>query len=177
MADREVISLLKCSYILLPSLFSTIATSCHEAPLSPENSNNTVLPSPQEIQLIVRSPPQLLIISSAHGSVTRRSVDARIKNVRETAAILANSELFIGIEGGLMHLAQSVGTNSVIIFGGYITPEISGYDINTNIYSNVDCSPCYTSEKKHSLCESMKCMKGISVEYVYNQIMEKLKGE
>jgi len=101
--------------------------------------------------------------------------DARIYDLRKTAAIISNAELFIGLEGGLMHLARSVETPAVILYGGYIKPEISGYDINTNIYSDVDCSPCFDSNTRQTKCEHMQCMKKISVDNVYIEVLNKLE--
>lgn len=89
-------------------------------------------------------------------------VDARGLKARQSAAILHNAVIFIGLEGGLMHLAKSVGRKSLIIYGGFIKPEISAYPENINISNLVECSPCFHSNRKHHDCESMKCMKEIS---------------
>jgi ADP-heptose:LPS heptosyltransferase len=96
--------------------------------------------------------------------------DARGLSIRATAAVIANSLLFVGLEGGLMHLAKSVGKASIIIYGGYIRPEISGYTNNLNIHTPVDCSPCYSSEKASPDCPVMICMKQIKPGSVYRQI-------
>lgn len=101
--------------------------------------------------------------------------DARFIDVRKTAAIIANAVLFIGLEGGLMHLARSVDTPAVIIYGGYIKPEISGYPLNVNIATNEPCSPCYDSNQRQTDCEHMRCMKQISVGDVYNAVIQKLE--
>ena len=99
-------------------------------------------------------------------------VDARGLPVRQSAAVIANADLFVGLEGGLMHLAKAVGTKSVIIYGGYVRPEISCYHDNLNIYSPVHCSPCYSSEKASSECPTMECMRQIRPEDVYGKIKE-----
>ena len=64
-------------------------------------------------------------------------------SLRETAAILASSQLFVGQVGFLMHLARAVDCRSVIVYGGRETPEQSGYPCNVNLYSPVACSPCW----------------------------------
>ncbi|QYM80499.1 glycosyltransferase family 9 protein [Horticoccus luteus] len=63
--------------------------------------------------------------------------------LRETAAILAASRLFVGLVGGLMHLARAVDCPSVIVYGGRELPEQSGYTANVNIVSQPACSPCW----------------------------------
>lgn len=99
--------------------------------------------------------------------------DARGLEIRESAAVMSNSLLFIGLEGGLMHLSKAVGIKGVIIYGGLIKPAVSGYDDFVNIYRDVECSPCFHSNKSHSICETMICMKQITPEDVKNEIINK----
>ena len=99
-------------------------------------------------------------------------IDARHLDVRMTAAVIRNSLFFLGLEGGLMHLAKAVGRRAVIIYGGMIRPDISGYAENVNIYQAADCSPCFDSDRAHKPCESMKCMKAITPQMVYDRIRE-----
>jgi len=48
-------------------------------------------------------------------------------SLREAAAILAASEVFIGLEGFLTHLARAVDCPSVVVQGGRARPETFGY--------------------------------------------------
>jgi ADP-heptose:LPS heptosyltransferase len=100
----------------------------------------------------------------------RDVIDGRSLSVRRTAAAVHGSLLFIGLEGGLMHLARAVDRRAAIIYGGLIRPEISGYAENLNIYQAVECSPCFHSDYPHDVCESMQCMKAISPQMVYDMI-------
>lgn len=112
-------------------------------------------------------------IGSKSDPLLKNVNDARGLDIRESAAVLRNSILFIGLEGGLMHTAKAVGGKAVILYGGFIKPEISGYDDFTNIYKETYCSPCFHSHKPHSICETMICFEGITPEYVYNKIIDK----
>jgi ADP-heptose:LPS heptosyltransferase len=103
-----------------------------------------------------------------------RVIDARELSVREAGAAISRSLFFLGLEGGMMHLARSVEQRAAVIYGGYIRPEIIGYEENVNLYSAVPCSPCFHSDRRHEPCESMACMKGLSPEHVYDSIMSKL---
>jgi len=97
--------------------------------------------------------------------------DARQFSIRDSAAVIRNALFFIGLEGGLMHVSRAVDKKAVIIFGGLIKPSISAYGENINIYNPVNCSPCFVSYKKHTNCDSMKCMKEITSELVYDKIL------
>jgi ADP-heptose:LPS heptosyltransferase len=98
--------------------------------------------------------------------------DARGLPVRQSAAVIQNAWFFLGLEGGLMHLAKAVGTRSVIIYGGYVRPEVSAYSENLNIHSDVECSPCYDSHMPQKPCDSMICMRAIEPGMVYDRIKE-----
>jgi hypothetical protein len=67
--------------------------------------------------------------------------------LRESAAILASSRVFIGQVGFLMHLARAVDCRGVIVYGGREVPWISGYRANENIVGPTFCSPCWQRNK------------------------------
>jgi ADP-heptose:LPS heptosyltransferase len=92
------------------------------------------------------------------------AVDLRGKtSIRQSAAILANSLVFIGLEGFLMHLARAVDCRSVIIYGGRIKPSQIGYVANKNLYSQVRCAPCWLRNP----CDyDRKCMDMITTDQV-----------
>lgn len=116
-------------------------------------------------------------IGSETDKLLNQALDARGLKIRESAAIIKNSLFFIGLEGGLMHLTKAVGKRSVIIYGGFILPEISQYEENLNIVNLVGCSPCFNSDKPHSDCLNKKCMDKISVELVFEKIKKSFKLE
>lgn len=102
-------------------------------------------------------------------------IDKRGLPIRKSAGIIKQSLFFLGLEGGLMHLAYAVHTSAIIIYGGFILPESSAYPENITIYNKVDCSPCYISYQRMANCNDMKCMKGISPEFVIGKIPEMLE--
>ncbi len=61
----------------------------------------------------------------------------------ESAAELADCDLFVGLVGFLMHLARAVECPSVIVYGGREPPEITGYGCNMNLANRPPCSPCW----------------------------------
>jgi len=94
---------------------------------------------------------------------------------REVAYLMSKSMLFIGTEGGLMHLANSVKVDSIILWGGVTTPEFAGYkDTQTVICNYVDCISCGL---KGNCPNNIKCMKSISPSHVKEVVFKKLSLE
>jgi hypothetical protein len=87
--------------------------------------------------------------------------------LRQTAAVLQAARLFIGMEGGLMHLAKAVGCRSVIIYGGYIAPWQSGYESDVRLFTELPCSPCW---RRKECPYNLTCLKTISVETVVRSV-------
>jgi len=116
---------------------------------------------------------EIIQIGTKTGEPLKGVIDKRGLPIRESAAIIKNSIAFIGLEGGLMHMAKAVDKDSVIIYGGFINPEISKYKNNINVSNLIECSPCFSSQKPHTNCDTMICMKGISAESVFDLISKK----
>jgi hypothetical protein len=92
------------------------------------------------------------------------TVDLRGKtSLRQTAAILSQSAVFVGQVGFLMHLARAVDCRSAIVYGGREHPSQSGYTCNENLFSPVPCAPCW----KKNTCEfDRECMRVIGADTV-----------
>lgn len=102
----------------------------------------------------------------------RDAIDYRGKTaLRQVAALLKAARLFIGTEGGLMHVCRAVDTPGVILFGGYVFPQQTGYPTLTNIATNLPCAPCW---KREPCPNNMECMRQISVEQVLQAVAETL---
>jgi len=118
----------------------------------------------QELCAELRSDVRVVQIGGISDMRLEGAVDLRGKtSLRQTAAVLANSLVFIGLVGFVMHLARAVDCRSVIIYGGREKPAITGYVANKNLYTQVRCAPCWL----RNACEfNHKCMDMISVEQV-----------
>jgi ADP-heptose:LPS heptosyltransferase len=91
--------------------------------------------------------------------------------LRETAAILSQSLLFVGLEGLLMHLARAVECRAVIVYGGHTHPTHTGYSAYENLFSAVPCAPCWL----RSTCgHDHACMRQISAEDVLGGVERQL---
>lgn len=68
---------------------------------------------------------------------------------RDACAVLAGARAFVGAEGGLHHAAAALGIPAVVIFGGFISPENTGYAMHRNLFtggiacgSRMPCEHC-----------------------------------
>ena len=118
----------------------------------------------QETCAEVRSDVTVVQIGAASDPKLEGAIDLRGKTtLRQAAAILAQSLVFIGLAGFLMHLARAVDCRSVIIYGGREKPSQSGYVANKNLYHQVRCAPCWLRNP----CEfDRKCMNMVTAKQV-----------
>jgi hypothetical protein len=106
-------------------------------------------PHTKLIQLGAASDPALPVDTDLRGRTT----------LREAAAILACSDVFIGLEGFLTHLARAVDCPSVVVMGGRVRAEIFGYSANRNLTDFPECAPC---ARRTGCPHDMKCMAAIT---------------
>jgi len=90
-------------------------------------------------------------------------------NLNQLIEIIRNAEFVISNDSGPMHIASALNIPIVAIFGPTNPVKTGPYGKNhIVIKEKVSCSPC----RKRS-CEDMRCMKLLTVEKVYNTIMER----
>lgn len=61
--------------------------------------------------------------------------------MRYAAAVLSVARAAILPEGGLHHVAAAVGCPAVVIFGGFISPEVTGYSQQTSLFWRTEEHP------------------------------------
>ena len=93
-----------------------------------------------------------------------------VDSFRKALACLKHARLYVGPEGGLHHGAAAMRTPAVVIFGGFVSPETTGYDQHRNLFTGgeacgmrTDCPHC------------RKAMNAITPEMVLHEIKESLK--
>jgi hypothetical protein len=126
----------------------------------------------QEICSELRTDVHVIQLGAVDDPKLEGATDLRGKTTpRESAAILANSLVFIGLVGFLMHLARAVDCRSVIIYGGREKPAQTGYVANKNLYTQVRCAPCWLRNP----CDyDRKCMDVITVQQVIAAAAEQI---
>jgi ADP-heptose:LPS heptosyltransferase len=86
--------------------------------------------------------------------------------LKELAAVIKNTGLFISNDSGPAHLSAALGVNTLVLFGP-TSPEITsprGQKVRV-IQGSCGCKlPCYDLS-----CENNACMQKITVEKVYQE--------
>jgi ADP-heptose:LPS heptosyltransferase len=126
----------------------------------------------QEVCSVLDRDFSVIQLGSADDPKLEGATDLRGKTtLRESASILANSVVFVGLVGFLMHLARAVDCRAVIVYGGRENPTQTGYSANKNLYSPVACAPCWL----RNTCDyNRKCMDMIAVEQVVAAAVEQI---
>jgi len=63
-------------------------------------------------------------------------------NIRMAAAVMKHARAYVGHEGALHHLAAAFRVPAVVIMGGYVGPEQTGYALKNHRYLTGGAEPC-----------------------------------
>lgn len=90
--------------------------------------------------------------------------------LRDLACLYRQAALVISTDSGPMHLAAAVGTPVIALFGPTNPRRTGPYgEGHIVIQKALSCSPCLLKK-----CDSMQCMRDISVDDVVEEVREKL---
>lgn len=86
---------------------------------------------------------------------------------RAAIAVLQNAMLYVGPEGGLHHAAAAVDTKAVVLFGGFIPPQVTGYESHINLTGGAEacgslrpCAHCLAAMAAISIDEVLASIYG-----------------
>lgn len=92
------------------------------------------------------------------------------QDFRTACAVLANASAYVGHEGGLHHAAAALNVPGVVIYGGFISPKQTGYDLHKNLFTgDVPCG------MRVACPHCAKAMAEITPEMVLDNLMGILK--
>ena len=122
--------------------------------------------------LFTEGPGETGLVDRIIAGCSRRMARTGVLPLRMLTAVLSHCDLFVSNDCGPMHLAPAVGTRTVGLFGPG-EPEIwFPYDPRKGhrfVHPDISCSRC-----RRDFCDSMECMKAITVEEVYNAVSSSL---
>lgn len=95
-----------------------------------------------------------------------------------SAALINKAALFLGNDGGLMHLAHALKTPVAALFGP-VDPVVYGpYPANDSaaviVKEDLECRPCYKKFRYNSACAHRKCLQALTPEEALTKL-DKLK--
>ena len=121
--------------------------------------------------LINKLKNKYLIIQSVHKEAIRVNGTFYANNefdFRTACALMNRCNLFVGNEGAFGHAAAALNKKGVVYFGGWISPQSTGYDIHENIYYKDNESPCGAVGYICNHCKKARI--NISVNYLEDKI-------
>lgn len=129
-----------------------------------ENWSNLIksLPEFEWVQLGDHCEPHIINTIRCAGKYTKR----------QSMALLAECDLFVGPDSFLGHAASGIGIASIIIFGGSRTIKNLGYKKNINLEYLPPCHSCWIHRKEDGDCKNdLICLRQITVEQVKANIL------
>ena len=123
------------------------------------------------IKLIDRLKNKYLIIQSVHEKAKKIDGVFYSENefdFRTACAVLNNCNMYLGNEGGFGHAAAALNKKALIYFGGWISPQSTGYAMHENIYYNDLNSPCGAVGYLCDHCD--KARESITVKYLEEKV-------
>jgi hypothetical protein len=100
-----------------------------------------------------------------YGRPNRVAAGVHTPTFRDAVARLKSARLAILAEGGLHHAAAAVGTPAVVLFGGFVPPEVLGYDTHVNLTGGA------TACGSHRTCQHcIDAMRSITVDEVLDAV-------
>jgi hypothetical protein len=94
------------------------------------------------------------------------------RSFREAMGALSGAGAYVGPEGGLHHAAAAVGIPAVVLFGGFIAPENTGYKEHRNLFTGG-----YACGSRLPCAHCKKAMNDITVQMAADNLREVLRGK
>lgn len=101
------------------------------------------------------------------------------KSLKELAFYISQMDVFVAGDTGPLHMAAALRIKTIGLFGPTSPELVAPLNKNSSfIWGKENCSPCYVPETVHRKeflkCQDNKCMKNITVEKVFLEIISKL---
>ncbi len=99
----------------------------------------------------------------------QETVVARNLDLAKLAALLSRSDVYLGNDSGVSHLAAALGVPAVVLFGPSAVARWAprGNDV-TVVTQNVECAPCSVPAMKS--CSHRRCLATLKVDYVVKKL-------
>lgn len=97
--------------------------------------------------------------------------------ITESAILAKQCDLVIGIDTGMQHIADAVGTKTLSVFGPTNPKTHGAYSEKAEFVENIcDCKYCYGTDKYLS-CNDRKCLNQIKIKKVLDEIEKVIQND
>jgi len=110
-----------------------IVVNPHQKPKAPPNKT-WPFEFFQEVVYGLRHEYEIVQLQKDHGEPTLKNTTYYTPTLRQLAVYISTAVLVVTGEGLFHHLAAAFKTPTVVLFGGFISPDITGYDYQQSIY-------------------------------------------
>ncbi len=100
--------------------------------------------------------------------------DIQTTDIRLMASLLELADAFVGQDSGLAHLATALGVPAVVIFTGFVPPEMFGYPQNVNLAPDLPYIPCWQGDGCPP-CKGEICTRAVQPEQVLGALLSILE--
>jgi ADP-heptose:LPS heptosyltransferase len=99
-------------------------------------------------------------------------------SMTESIALAQLCDVVVGVDTGMQHVADAVGTKTVSIFGPTLPRRCGAYhsDNARFVTYNGDCRGC-VGTANYTKCKDRRCLKEITVQQVIDAVKESLNEE
>lgn len=114
----------------------------------------------------------LVFVGPDEEDLKKRYEKLHVKIVQESLEdvikLIANMDIVVGNDNGIMHIAYATKRNTVTIYGMTNEKETGGYrDNNEAVFLPLSCRPCFDPSTDAIGCETIDCLKNLSVESIW----------
>jgi len=137
-------------------------------------------------RLITEYDGKVIIVGGAGETPTAEKISELMKNkpiiltgkttLRQLASVLEKCRLFVGSDGGPMHIASAMETPVVGVFGPTDWIAHAPYGEKCLVVkSDLPCSPCHKPHEEGVKCETFDCLKAITVDMIMEAVYTLMK--
>lgn len=116
--------------------------------------------------------PVYQLVQDRHEIVVEGAIAHQTPDIYDALAAIERAALVMCNEGGTHHMAASMGTPAVVIFGSFIPPQVTGYEIHENIAVETNHGYCGKWDKCEECTQALSQIKPADVREKAILIME-----
>jgi len=110
-----------------------ILVNPHQKPKAPPNKT-WPFEYFQEVVNSLRDDHEIIQLKEHHGQSSLLNATSYAPTLRQLAVYISSAVLVVSGEGLFHHLSAAFQTPTVVLFGGFVSPDVTGYDYQQSIY-------------------------------------------